>query len=262
MRRSLVPTVSAAVLVAAYIPVMVPVAAADVPTCLGMPATIVGTNGSDDLFGTDGPDVIWAGPSVDWVRGYGGDDLICMGDPADAPDPSNNELVGGGRGDDKIVGAPGAALLLGGEGNDEIWAVGGRDSGSGDDYESIVRGGPGDDVLHGRDGRDSVEGRRGNDTLDGGGGDDLLQGGHGDDALAGGDGEDQLWGDPPKRGFGQGREGDDILRGGAGDDELYGQGGVNDNDGGAGNDGCADPFAGAHADGCERVLTAPPQSDD
>ena len=46
---------------------------ADAPTCLGQPATIVGTAGNDVLRGTDGPDVIWAGAGYDDVKAYGGD---------------------------------------------------------------------------------------------------------------------------------------------------------------------------------------------
>ena len=37
---------------------MWPAVADDVPTCFGMPATIVGTEGDDELVGTPGPDVI------------------------------------------------------------------------------------------------------------------------------------------------------------------------------------------------------------
>src|SRR6478735_4469855 len=64
-------------------------AAADVPTCFGKPATLVGTSGNDVLKGSGGDDVIWAGPGWDVVWGYEGNDLICLADPADpAPDPN------------------------------------------------------------------------------------------------------------------------------------------------------------------------------
>jgi hypothetical protein len=62
--------------------------------CLGHKATIVGTNGRDDLTGTPRRDVIAALGGADKVRGLGGADLIC-----------------GGRGRDQLSGGPGHDLI-------------------------------------------------------------------------------------------------------------------------------------------------------
>ena len=55
------------------------------PTCLGEPATIVGTDGNDMIAGTDGDDVI---------VGLGGDDVIRSGGSSDT------DLICGGDGND------------------------------------------------------------------------------------------------------------------------------------------------------------------
>ena len=107
-------------------------------TCLGRPATIVGTPGDDRLVGTDGDDVI---------VGLGGDDVIIasLGD----------DRICGGRGDDSIY-AQG--------GNDRVSAQGGYD---------LVFGGPGRDVLRGGGGPDDIYGGGGDDRAVGGRGVDL-----------------------------------------------------------------------------------------
>jgi uncharacterized delta-60 repeat protein len=58
--------------------------------CLGHKATIVGTNGADELTGTKHRDVIAALGGKDKVRGLAGPDVIC-----------------GGRGQDALLGGPG-----------------------------------------------------------------------------------------------------------------------------------------------------------
>jgi Ca2+-binding RTX toxin-like protein len=45
--------------------------------CKGVPATIVGTSGNDEITGTDGRDVIAALEGDDEVQGLGGNDHIC-----------------------------------------------------------------------------------------------------------------------------------------------------------------------------------------
>jgi len=48
------------------------------PTCLGLPATIVGTDPHGQvIMGTDGNDVIVGSPGPDTIYGLGGDDIIC-----------------------------------------------------------------------------------------------------------------------------------------------------------------------------------------
>src|SRR5215207_3017858 len=49
-------------------------------TCVGVPATIVGTEGNDNLVGTEGRDIIVALGGNDRVQALGGDDAVCGGD--------------------------------------------------------------------------------------------------------------------------------------------------------------------------------------
>lgn len=206
--------------------VLHPTAHAAVRTCQGLPATIVGTNGDDELTGTPLPDVVWLGPGDDSFDGGGGDDIICGG-PGD-------DLISGGDGDDRIYGEGGADRLFGGAGDDVV------NGGKGDDYiaegagSDRVVGGPGKDVLTylfsevpirlsggkvvvaaGRDTIASVE------TIEGSTFADRMNGGPGRDDLRGGGGKDVI----------NGRGGDDILsayggvvRGGPGNDFLQGFG--------------------------------------
>ena len=118
------------------------------PTCAGMAATIVGTDGNDVLVGTPGRDVIVAGAGHDTIRGLGGNDVIC-----------------GGDGRDRIMGGKGTDIVSGGAGRDRI------------------RGGAGGDTLSGDRGADRISGGRGDDILRGGSGDDRLRGASGVDLL-------------------------------------------------------------------------------
>jgi pimeloyl-ACP methyl ester carboxylesterase len=83
--------------------------AAQAQLCDGLPATIVGTAGDDELQGTDGNDVIVGLDGNDRILGGSGDDVIC-----------------GGAGDDDLIGEGGADQLIGGGGNDVM--EGGADS--------------------------------------------------------------------------------------------------------------------------------------
>jgi hypothetical protein len=89
------------------------------PTCKGIPATIIGTNGSDVRSGTSGRDVIVGLGGNDKLNGLAGNDLIC--------------------------GGPGRDRLNGGKGRDQLDGQGGRDT---------LKGGPGNDRLNGGPGQD------------------------------------------------------------------------------------------------------------
>jgi glucose/arabinose dehydrogenase len=82
------------------------------PTCKGIPATIVGTDGSDVRSGTPGEDVIVGLGGNDKLSGLAGNDLICGG--------AGNDTLNGGKGNDKLYGESGKDTLKGGPGKDKL----------------------------------------------------------------------------------------------------------------------------------------------
>ena len=119
-------------------------------TCHGVPATLTGTAGNDELLGTPGPDVIVAFGGDDRIVARAGQDLICAG--------RGNDYIGAGTAADRVFAGPGRDRLLG-------------------------RGGP--DLLKGSDGNDVLAGGRGSDRLRGGRGFDVCRGGPGRDSIRG-----------------------------------------------------------------------------
>ena len=83
-----------------------------VPTCGGLTATIVGTEGSDVLRGTGGPDVIVGLGGSDRIVGGSGNDVICGG--------GGSDTIDGGSGNDRLHGGSGSDILIGGSGKDSI----------------------------------------------------------------------------------------------------------------------------------------------
>lgn len=83
-----------------------PADAQSVPTCDGFEATIIGTNGDDNLRGTSARDIIVGLSGNDRIYGMGDNDVICS------------------DGGDYLLGEDGA---IGGAGNDFLW--GGRNRG-------------------------------------------------------------------------------------------------------------------------------------
>lgn len=75
------------------------------PTCRGVPATISGTAGDDELIGTPGPDVIVAFSGNDRIVSEAGRDLVCAG--------SGRDYVGAGTAADKVFGGAGLDSLRG-----------------------------------------------------------------------------------------------------------------------------------------------------
>jgi len=121
-----------------------------VPTCRGVPATITGTAGNDELLGTRGPDVIVGLGGDDRILARAGRDLICAN--------SGGDYVRGGTAADRIFGGAGRDRVLG-------------------------QGGP--DLLKGQSGGDRLKGGRGSDRLRGGAGFDICRGGPGADSIRG-----------------------------------------------------------------------------
>jgi Ca2+-binding RTX toxin-like protein len=135
-------------------------------TCMGMPATIVGTEENDILNGTSGADVIVGLRGNDVINGLAGDDIICGGLGMDS--------INGGDGDDKLLGGNENDLIDGAADNDLIWGGTGWDRLIGGLGNDTVRGGIGNDRLFGGDGNDSLFGQEGLDRLDGGAGQNVL----------------------------------------------------------------------------------------
>jgi Ca2+-binding RTX toxin-like protein len=135
-------------------------------TCMGMPATIVGTDQNDVLNGTSGADAIVGLRGNDVINGLGGNDIICSGLGLDS--------INGGDGDDKLLGGNENDLIDGAAGIDLIWGGTGWDRLIGGMGNDTIRGGIGNDRLFGGDGDDSLFGQEGLDRLDGGAGQNLL----------------------------------------------------------------------------------------
>lgn len=102
------------------------------PTCAGQEATIVGTEGADQLTGTAKKDVFVALGGNDTIFGLDGDDLVCAF--------GGDDLLKGGDGNDALRGGGGADRLGGGAGADAMRGGAGPD---------VCKGGPGADTKKG-----------------------------------------------------------------------------------------------------------------
>jgi len=178
---------------------------------VGIPMTVFGGAGDDDIEGGSAPDFLSGGAGEDDIQGAAGADTLDGG--------ADGDTIDGGDGNDTIIGAEGDDLLNGGTGPDVIEGDAGNDTINGGDGNDSLSGGDGNDVLAGGSGADSLEGGAGDDQLDGGDGPDLLEGDAGADHLDGGPGDDQLYGGDDADVL-IGGDGHDSLFGGAGDDRL------------------------------------------
>jgi Ca2+-binding RTX toxin-like protein len=152
--------------ISAAIGLFIPVLSAVAKQC--QPGTdCVGTDGSDNLYGT---------ADKDQMFGRGGDDLLAG---RDGPD----RLYGGG-GDDRLNGKDGRDKLYGSAGGDLLIA-GNQPDEQGEIVDKLY-GGRGADELHADSDDDWTWGGRGNDTLYGSEFHDLMVGGPGNDRLLGG----------------------------------------------------------------------------
>jgi Ca2+-binding RTX toxin-like protein len=106
----------------------------------------VGSEGDDNISGSQDSDAIVCGDGDDQVDGDGGNDHLL-----------------GQEGDDSVEGNEGNDLMNGNQGNDMVMG------GDGDD---IARGGQGNDMVMGGEGNDQIFGDYGDDVLIGGGGSD------------------------------------------------------------------------------------------
>ena len=127
------------------------------------------------------------GPDTNYLRYTGGDHIVLGGtDPGDSFNPSGNDILIAGIGDDTIHGDGGNDHIEGGAGNDII------NAGSGDD---IVTDLGGDDNIKGGDGNDAVNAGQGlNLVLGGAGKDFIMAGSDGGSEVFGGTGDDFILG--------------------------------------------------------------------
>jgi Ca2+-binding RTX toxin-like protein len=243
-----------------------------------------GTINSDSITGNDGDNWLWGGSGGvggptgnDTILGLGGNDLIEVGSGGhhlDGGSGIDTLSLWGNRTDITSDGVTVSLAMQGGTQDTEqgLMYLAGFENLSGSQYDDVLIGDGGANLLAGDEGGDSLNGGAGNDILYGDGrviidthdtgtsgpiatygdvaadfplagfvdGDDILFGGAGDDAMWGGGGHDYLRGDADNDSL-HGGDGDDYLRGGSGDDLV---------DGGAGWDRAAfvDSTAGVHVD--------------
>jgi hypothetical protein len=133
-------------------------AEAQVATCLGLPATIIGTPGHDVLNGTPGNDVIIGLAGDDTINGLGGNDTL-FGDacgktakPISAAQATTdgNDKLNGGDGNDTLYGAGGNDKLNGANGNDRLFGGGGNDTLTGGKSTNTYKAGAGNDTVNAR----------------------------------------------------------------------------------------------------------------
>ncbi|WP_265234116.1 calcium-binding protein [Lyngbya sp. CCAP 1446/10] len=118
------------------------------PTFPRVRPPILALSGNDNIIGTDGSDIVYGMLGADTIDGEAGRDSLVGGKQSDQLD--------GGDGDDTLSGNNDNDTLIGGDGND------------------ILRGGKENDVLIGGNGDDILSGDRGQDILTGGGGNDIF----------------------------------------------------------------------------------------
>jgi Ca2+-binding RTX toxin-like protein len=134
-------------------------------SCFGKPATLVGTPGDDELFGS----------SDDVVVGLGGNDrlsggIVCGGaghDSLSGAEQWVSSKLDGGYGDDIIRGDLGPSdVLLGGAGNDYL--TDSNDTDWEDEWDpgtDVMKGGPGNDHIVSTSGLNLVYGNAGDDRI-------------------------------------------------------------------------------------------------
>jgi Ca2+-binding RTX toxin-like protein len=144
---------------------------------------LTGHTAADKLVGGGGDDRLLAGGGNNELYGdEEGGEL-----PSDGSDQLQggvgNDIVYGGGGADTINLELGDDYAFGGSGNDLISCSFGNDRAYGGDGNDTLGGDEGNDLLAGGAGNDWLLGRAGNDVLIGGTGSDLLNGDDGDDLL-------------------------------------------------------------------------------
>ncbi len=218
-------------------------------TCNGLPATLVGTSGDDNLEGTSADDVILGLNGHDVIAAREGEDSVCAG--------MGDDIVAAGDGEDWVEAQQGDDMVHGGDGADELFGNSGDDQLSGAFGDDIIDCGSGTDYADGGDDSDEVleadiisanceesapdvengppgggvppdktTCRGAEATILGTIGDDFLIGTPGNDVMVGRDGHDVMLG----------LGGKDLMCGGPGNDMLVGGTGRDRLDGDRGHD--------------------------
>jgi Ca2+-binding RTX toxin-like protein len=112
-------------------------------SCGGRAATIIGTEGADQITGSHLADVIIGLGGDDAISALRGDDVVC-----------------GGTGDDVLEGRVGNDQLYGQQGNDKLYGWKGKDKLYGQQGSDTLKGGPGRDTIKGGPGKDQQVGGR------------------------------------------------------------------------------------------------------
>jgi Ca2+-binding RTX toxin-like protein len=188
---------------------------------------LTGGTGADTLSGGEGHDTLSGGGGADSMAGGNGNDRYDVFQAGDKV----VELAGGGI--DTVVTTLTTYTL--GANVENLNALGGAITGTGNALSNAMSGSSGADQLSGLDGNDSINGFSGNDTAWGGNGNDSMQGMWGLDQLRGEAGNDTIYGGDDMD-YVYGGDGNDLVDGGNFADVMYGDAGADTMQGGAGND--------------------------
>jgi Ca2+-binding RTX toxin-like protein len=143
-------------------------------TCMGEPATIVGTAGDNVILGTSARDVIHAKGGDDFVYALAGDDVICGGSGRDEIEISDIDPV--------VIDLAAGVGISEDQGTDTFRSF---EDALGSRWDDHILGTSGPNTVHAGDGGDIVSGREGNDVLDADGGINHVDGGPGRDKCRG-----------------------------------------------------------------------------
>ena len=146
-----------------------------------------------------------------------------------------NDYLYGNDGNDNIYGGDDNDLIYGGSGNDNAYGQNGTDKVYGGEDNDKVNGDYGNDTLYGEAGSDIINGNAGDDVMFGGKGNDVINTGDGHDIVFGGDGDDMIDGSQGND-YLLGEDGNDIISGGIGNDTVLGGKGNDIIDGNDGDD--------------------------
>ncbi|WP_052305136.1 M91 family zinc metallopeptidase [Stackebrandtia nassauensis] len=203
------------------------------------PGTNITLRGGD---GNDSFDVDAKGVQVTTLGGAG-NDKIFAGMPVFAADRDGNNVIIGGDGDDKVFAVGDNNRISTGTGNDSVTSGEGNDQISTYDGDDTVLDVGGNNDVSTGSGKDAID-TAGSSRIYAGEGDDTVDGGSGNDAVVAGDGADRVkthGGDDLVFGgrgtdYIDGQDGNDTLEGGDSQDHIYGLDGDDKIHGGAGRD--------------------------